>query len=275
MGAPDAGHSQKRSSTATNGFSALPEVDLRINEDLYGKQLMPADGKEAVNRDVGGLEALPVNEKQHYQTSGLEIIGSEDKEAVETYPHYGEGAVYHQSSPEERARSTSRHRRRRIWLAVSVALLLVLGIALGVGLGIGLKGDSLDTDQSRPQDSGPSSAVNASQSPSSPSTMSTRGAFNGSGISMRRQGNRLNLTSGEVGTSYDDPHNLLLAFQHHTGELRWMQRVSPNTWQGGSESESITTWAKNGTPLSILGSGNTAESKQEWHVFCENILSPV
>lgn len=253
------------SSPARTAFSTLPEVDTRKDHDLQGKELRPADGKETVCRDLSGIEVFyPPNDKYPH-ISGIEVAGGEEKESVQASAYYG--AAANTSKGEGIGEHISRYRRRRKrrnWLIGGVILLVILGVALGAGLGVSLHTDDRETEGASSTSSKPDSAAGSEAK----STLSTRGAFNGSGISMRRQGNLLNLTSGEMGTSNNDDRNLLLAFQHHTGDLRWMQRVWPNTWQGGSASESITSAAKNATPLSIMGSASTKEGVFEWHVIC-------
>lgn len=258
-----------RASTTSNGLSTSPEVDARNNEVSDGKELRPAEGKEAVYRGTEGLEVFPSDEKQRAPQSGIEVAGSEGKEAVQTYPYYGDAAISRDSNGDkhEDPNAGPRRRRRRAWIIGSIVLLVILGIALGVGLGVGLQSDTKEADSSQSASTSNATASSAS------SSSSTRGAFNGSGISMRRQGDLVNLTSGEVGTSDNDNHNLLLVFQHHTGDIRWMQRSAPDTWLGGSESESVTTWGRNATPLSILQTSWTEESKSEWHVFCKPLVS--
>lgn len=261
MGRNESATSPHRSSTASNGFSALPEVDTREGKDSEGKQVRVGEGKETVVRGIGGLEVHSSNEKQHLQTGGIEVAGSDDKESVETRAHYADAAAPDTIDGDGHANQVSRRRRRRAWLIGGVVLLLILGIALGVGLGVGM--------QNNGQDSADGKNTTDPEGSSAPSYTSTRGAFNGSAISIRRQASLVNLTSGEVGTSDEDARNLLLVFQHHSGDVRWMQRVWPNTWQGGSESETTTAPAKNGTPLSFLATDYKAEGKTYWHVFCK------
>lgn len=263
----DSSPASKRTSTTTNGYSALPEVDTQKHEEFDGKELRTVEGKETVFRDIGGLEVQPAQGKQYTNSSGKEVAGSDGKERVETSAHYGDAAEYGVSDHDEQRDSVPRRKRRRVWLIGGIVMLVILGVALGVGLGVGLQSNDRTQEQSQPAASASGGATDGD--PSSPSTLSTRGAFNGSSISMRRQGALKNLTSGAMTTSdSDDPH-LILVFQHYSGDIRWMQRVDQDTWQGGSPSESITTWATNSTPLSVLSSSSTAEGTTEWHVFCK------
>ena len=105
-----------------------------------------------------------------------------------------------------------------------------------------------------------------SPSGSSPAFLSTRGAFNGSGIAVLNPQEFINLTSGAVQQFPTNQGNLQLFFQHHSGEIRWMELAWPYTWRGGSVSDVVATDAKNGTPISAIEfySGGM----QQWHVFC-------
>ena len=84
-----------------------------------------------------------------------------------------------------------------------------------------------------------------------PNYFSTIGAFNGSGIAI----------ADPLSTS----GNLLLFFQHHTGDLRLSQLID-NAWQGGNSDDSLgVTNIRNATPLAATSyheastSGNTTK----------------
>jgi hypothetical protein len=70
---------------------------------------------------------------------------------------------------------------------------------------------------------------------------SKKGAFNGTGIALA--GESWNVGQRRIFTLY---------FQHHTGDIRWMQYTNDKKWQGGSKLELIATDAKPGTPLSAV-----------------------
>ena len=76
----------------------------------------------------------------------------------------------------------------------------------------------------------------------------------------------MNLTSGQVVEGREDKHNLLLFFQHHAGDIRWMQHT--NSWQGGTIYEVIANDAKNGTPISAKESHS--DGLESFHVFCKS-----
>lgn len=70
---------------------------------------------------------------------------------------------------------------------------------------------------------------------------STKGAFNGSGIAL-------------AGESWNNNVYRLftLYFQHHSGDIRYMQYTSDRKWVGGSSSETIASDAKNGSAISAV-----------------------
>lgn len=106
--------------------------------------------------------------------------------------------------------------------------------------------------------------------PSSPKYLSKRGAFNGTGISVMEYPNLVNLTSGEIAPGPNVDGNLLLVFQHHTGQVRWMRRVYPDSWQGGSAYDVVATDAKNATPIALR-----ANALGQHHVFCKYLIRRV
>ncbi|KAL8728501.1 MAG: hypothetical protein Q9181_005320 [Wetmoreana brouardii] len=86
------------------------------------------------------------------------------------------------------------------------------------------------------------------------STLSTTGAFNGSGIALASQ----SFASGGYGS-------IVMYFQHHTGQIRSTQLSSDGTWHGGDATEIVAVDAKNGTPIAAVAyaRNNTAW----WHIF--------
>ena len=84
----------------------------------------------------------------------------------------------------------------------------------------------------------------------------------------------VNLTTGREIESTKAPTNLVLFFQHHTGEIRWMIRMWPDLWRGGSVNEVVATDAKDRTPISVRGSLGS-DGTHEWHVFCKSLPSLV
>ena len=74
-----------------------------------------------------------------------------------------------------------------------------------------------------------------------PSTYSTTGAFNGSGIALASQ----SFSSGGYGS-------IVMYFQHHTGQIRSAQLGSDGRWKGGDATEIVAVDAKNGTPIAAV-----------------------
>ena len=66
----------------------------------------------------------------------------------------------------------------------------------------------------------------------------------------------------------EDPSNVLLCYQHYTGEIRYMHYAAPDTWVGGTANEVIATDAKNGTSIEVMT--NRPGDDVELYVFCES-----
>jgi hypothetical protein len=95
---------------------------------------------------------------------------------------------------------------------------------------------------------------------------SSKGAFNGTGISWTSVFGSTNLTTSKPKNK--NVHNdRFLFFQHHTGQIRWIYQGGPDQWSGGTGNEVIATDAKNGTPISAhspRGAGLI-----EYNIFCK------
>jgi hypothetical protein len=87
-----------------------------------------------------------------------------------------------------------------------------------------------------------------------PSYYSKKGAFNGSGIAFAGE-SFVNHERG-IATVY---------FQHHTGDIRWVQLNAQGNWVGGSKAETVATDAKNSTPISTVAYALNDTTK--WHIF--------
>lgn len=127
-------------------------------------------------------------------------------------------------------------RTKLCWIILVAAV--VVAVALGVGLGVGLKHHN----------SGSSSSARNSTTTSDysiggaldPSYYSTQGAFNGSGLAI-----------ASYSFDADDHGSIVLYFQHHTGQIRYLQ-LNNGDWEGGDESTIVAPAAKNGTPISAV-----------------------
>ncbi|KAF2666943.1 hypothetical protein BT63DRAFT_324861 [Microthyrium microscopicum] len=161
--------------------------------------------------------------------------------AAEKRDHAGE-AEAQQVAPTE----SHKKQKRRIfgciplWICIGLVVVLIIALALGVGLGVGLSKKSSSTT---------SSGV-TSQPDSNPRSLSTTGAFNGSGFA----------TATASGASGE----LDLYFQHYTGQLRRLQ-LSGTTWSGGDINTIVATDAKNATPISVVAYAQGTVST--WHLF--------
>jgi hypothetical protein len=141
-----------------------------------------------------------------------------------------------------------------LWVWVMVGVLLVLAVALGVGLGVGLnQKDDNDAPGKSPQDS--EYRIGGSIDPK---FYSDEGAFNGSGIALASQSFSRQLSQGTQG-------NLVLYFQHWTGDIRWKQLSNTGDWLGGDFSAVVAKDAKNNTPLSAVS--YVLDGVSQWHVF--------
>ena len=150
-------------------------------------------------------------------------------------------------------RTQSEERRRKricglgkgtfIALVLLVVLGLVLGIGLGVGLGVGLKHKHNTSSSSKPSalagslgtsDYSIGGALNSAY-------YSNKGAFNGSGIALASE--------SFDGTTHGD---LVMYFQHWTGQIRWQELNDQGQWVGGDITTVVASDAKNSTPLSAV-----------------------
>lgn len=87
-----------------------------------------------------------------------------------------------------------------------------------------------------------------------PRYYSTKGAFNGTGIALAGE----SFVNKERGI-------ITIYFQHHTGDIRWMQLNAKGNWIGGTKAETVATDAKNGSAISTVAYAMNTTSK--WHIF--------
>jgi hypothetical protein len=74
--------------------------------------------------------------------------------------------------------------------------------------------------------------------------MSKKGVYNGTGIALA--GESWNIGQRRIFTLY---------FQHHTGDIRYMQYTTDRQWIGGTKAQTVATDAKNGSPISAVSVG--------------------
>jgi hypothetical protein len=171
-------------------------------------------------------------------------------------------------------------------VAAGVATCVMVAIAIALGVVFGTRKSSYVTlrevmammirlmvvlpsshnPTSRPTDAAPPRPVATGPSPNSGDPdfsiggalntqyYSTAGAFNGTGLALASQ----SFGQGDRG-------EIVMYFQHWSGDLRWSQLMSDGSWQGGSASETLAQDAKNGTPISAVAYSMDKESI--WHIF--------
>ncbi|KAK6388254.1 hypothetical protein LTR65_008096 [Meristemomyces frigidus] len=200
---------------------------------------------------------------------GLESVWAGEGEKEVFYPTT-------QPDPYEAPREQPRPAKRRVcgiagrWFYVLLAVIILTAIGLGVGLGVGLWAKKTSSHRGPSSTSSPSSTSAApTATPTvdpeyliggalSPAYYSTTGAFNGSGIALASQSFSTDIANGTHG-------DLVMYFQHHSGQIRYMQLTTGGTWEGGSASEVVATDAKNSTPLSAVAYAMNDTST--WHIF--------
>jgi hypothetical protein len=71
--------------------------------------------------------------------------------------------------------------------------------------------------------------------------ISKKGAFNGTGIALA--GESWNKGQRKIFTLY---------FQHHTGDIRFMQYGTDQKWIGGTKAQTVASDAKDASPISAV-----------------------
>lgn len=140
---------------------------------------------------------------------------------------------------------------RTFWITsgVVLAILILLGVGLGAGLGIGLT--SGDKNHAATSSADPRFALGGAINPA---YYSTSGAFNGSGIGFAGAA----MKSTEKG-------EYSIYYQHHSGQIRYVQLDSNNKFLGGTSSEIVASDARNATRLSVVQ--YVLDAVSIWHVF--------
>lgn len=153
--------------------------------------------------------------------------------------------------------------RKKIFFIVLAAIiaLIILAIGLGAGLGVALNKKSEDEE---PKKAGKAEIVQHPFCKDHPEYCvggylnaeyySKKGAFNGSGIAIA--GESWNAGQRRIFTLY---------FQHHSGDIRYMQYGTDQRWIGGNSSNTVATDAKNGTTISAVA--YTLNQTGWFHIF--------
>lgn len=156
---------------------------------------------------------------------------------------------------------TTKPRKRRIcgvpaiWLWSILAAILILGVSLGIGLGVGLHQNDSDSESSHEAGANTTYMIGGAIDPQ---YYSEEGAFNGSGIALASQSFSRQLEDGTQG-------NLVMYYQHWTGQIRYKQLANDGTWKGGDISAVVAQDARNSTPLSAVS--YVLHNESTWHVF--------
>lgn len=144
-----------------------------------------------------------------------------------------------------------------VFCILSVSFILAIAIALGVGLGVGLV---------LHHSSGTSATSNSTNSTNSTSSdVSIGGTLNAAYYSKQGAWNGTALAAAQRLSSESSSEDLLF-FQHHSGDVRWMELASNGSWVGGSSSEVVARDAKNSTPIAAVSWASAGTSTT--HVFC-------
>ncbi|PVI05651.1 hypothetical protein DM02DRAFT_516316 [Periconia macrospinosa] len=155
--------------------------------------------------------------------------------------------------------------RKKIFFIVLAAIiaLIILAVGLGAGLGVALNKKSEDSEVQTTK-AGKAEIVQHPFCKDHPEYCvggylnaeyySKRGAFNGSGIAIA--GESWNAGQRRIFTLY---------FQHHSGDIRYMQYGTDQRWIGGNSSNTVATDAKNGTTISAVA--YTLNQTGWFHIF--------
>ncbi|KAK5171479.1 uncharacterized protein LTR77_004624 [Saxophila tyrrhenica] len=237
----------------SNTFSSLPEVVNPPRTDrssAYGKQVAGGEEKQTSEPYVH-KESVWIhnpNEQQHEQG----------------------GADIHSKANDEEGLQRKRRRKTLIWGCSVISILILLGIGLGVGVTMGLQSDESShaaSNRTRLSDSPASRPNDTSSAPSG-----SKGAVERSGLAACVLKSQLHLAwPTQLQTNQS---NLLLFFQHSSGEIRVLQNKIPEGWTGGSSKDIIADDAKQGTPIAIRcpgGAGDVA-GLHVFYINKENLL---
>lgn len=164
--------------------------------------------------------------------------------------------------------------KRSLFWALLIATLVIL--ALGAGLGVGLALRNSDEPPASSTTPPPSTSSSAAPTPIAndllktggsidPDYYSTSGAWNGSGIAWIWQ----NFAQDWSDTPALNEHSIVVYYQHHSGEIRWLrQTTNSEMWQPGpSNLVVVASNARNATPITAVH--YDVNQTNYWHVFCE------
>ncbi|CAD6573250.1 MAG: hypothetical protein ASARMPREDX12_005920 [Alectoria sarmentosa] len=189
---------------------------------------------------------------------GLQSLRTPDPTEKEYTPHSTEKEYFEQPALEVSDRKPvgprNRGRRPLLFWVVGLVACLVIGLAIGLGVGLTRKSSSASPAPANPAPSAPTSIPQ--------NFLSTVGAFNGSGIALASE----SFASGGHG-------EIVMYFQHHTGQLRSAQLESDGTWQGGDITDVVASDAKSGTPIAAVAYARNQIAT--WHIYYINVNNTI
>jgi len=196
---------------------------------------------------------VPLQQIEQVHSPGIESVWAHEGDKEVYFAPQKHASAVQPSGDIEHVEATSTRPRRRMCgmrrglLITLVALVFALAIALGVGLGVGLS-------QKDKSDNAAKASAYLIGGALNPAYYTTSDAFNGSGIALASE--------SFDGSSHGD---LVMYFQHYTGQIRWQQLNDQGQWEGGDETTIVASDARNSTPLSAVAYALNKTST--WHVF--------
>lgn len=234
----------------------------------------PTDGVDPSRELPQSLALMPAGLEVVPTAAHEALTGQGEKEAIQ--PDIGSPGHYMppDAPPSYAEQQGSTKRRicglstRLFWVILIASSLAIIGLAVGLGVGLSSRSSATATTTSN---SSSTSIPTPGATPNpgdqyhvggslDPAYYSTRGAWNGSGIALSQHF----LSNNSTDTSSQD---LMVFFQHHSGDLRWMELASDGSWEGGSPSQIVAADARNSTPISAVAW--VANQTTNWHVFCK------
>ncbi|KAF1948069.1 hypothetical protein EJ02DRAFT_461571 [Clathrospora elynae] len=144
-------------------------------------------------------------------------------------------------------------KKRTFFILIGCVVIWILALALGLGLGLGLglkkksSAETMDPFCRTKPELCIGGTLNADY-------FSKKGAFNGTGIALA--GESWNKGQRRIFTLY---------FQHHTGDIRFMQYSTDRKWDGGTKAQTVASDAKNASPISAVAFA--VNHTQYFHIF--------
>ncbi|CAI9636034.1 hypothetical protein GT037_001068 [Alternaria burnsii] len=212
--------------------------------------------------DFEGPEVVP-GQFSHYPHGGRPMSPSSHGGTTLTSPHirpYGfkehvDPYDNHEAAPPPVPPKDDRKcgmKKRTFFILIGVIVIAIVALALGLGLGLGLNKDDSDEGTVHPFcRENPESCIGGSLNSE---YLSKKGVFNGTGIALA--GESWNKGQRRIFTLY---------FQHHTGDIRFMQYTTDRKWIGGGKAQTVAGDAKDASPISAVAFA--LNETQYFHIF--------